>query len=347
VMSSDKYARLCIVGPLLGKNANWVISQGESLAESLSGQGYQVKLTSNITNRYFRNINHIFTLFTNRHEIDIIIVMVFSGRAFITADLISRSAKILKKPLILWLHGGKLPEFSQRYPKWVRKVFRRADRIISPSGYLARIFRKSNFTIHEIPNLLDIKKYSFQLRKNLRPRLLWMRTFHEIYNPIMAIDVIEQLSHSYPDATLTMAGQDKGLLNSVKRAARIKGLSDRVDFVGFLDMAGKQREFARNDIYLNTSRVDNMPVSLIEAAAFGLPIISTEVGGIPDLLDRGKTALIAEDGDVVGMTNCVRRLLSAPRLAASLSLNGRQLAESCGWENVREKWENLFRQVIN
>jgi glycosyltransferase involved in cell wall biosynthesis len=172
-----------------------------------------------------------------------------------------------------------------------------------------------------------------------------MRTFHPVYHPEMAIDALAELHRTHPTATLTMAGQEKGSLDAVRERVRDRGLTAAVRFPGFLGPAAKAREFGSHDIFLNTNRVDNMPVSVLEAAAFGLPVVATAVGGIPYLLEDGVTGLLVADGDARAMAGASRRLLDERGLAARLSANGRALAESCGWEAVKPEWEALFREV--
>jgi glycosyltransferase involved in cell wall biosynthesis len=172
-----------------------------------------------------------------------------------------------------------------------------------------------------------------------------MRTFEDIYNPDMAIAVLEELQLHFPNARLTMAGQPKGTLERVQSLAAAKGLTEKIRFAGFLDMANKQREFARHDIFLNTNRIDNMPVSVLEAAAFGLPVVTTAVGGIPYLLEHEQTGLLVENENVAGMAAAVRRLLREPELTERLSANGRQLAEASDWTHVQPQWETLFREL--
>jgi glycosyltransferase involved in cell wall biosynthesis len=174
-----------------------------------------------------------------------------------------------------------------------------------------------------------------------------MRTFHPVYHPEMAIDVLAALRQTHPAAVLTMAGQDKGMLAAARERARLRGLADAVRFPGFLRAEAKAREFSRHDIYLNTTRVDNMPVSVLEACACGLPVVATNVGGIPYLLEHENTGLLVPDGDAQAMAEAARRLLGEPGLAARLSANGRALAVSCGWEAVRPKWEALFREIVD
>jgi glycosyltransferase involved in cell wall biosynthesis len=121
------------------------------------------------------------------------------------------------------------------------------------------------------------------------------------------------------------------------------GVFEAIRFVGFLDMAGKAREGSLAEVFLNTNRIDNMPVSVVEACAMGIPVVSTAVGGVPDLLQDGETGLLVPDDDDGAMAAAVKRLLRDPVLAGRLSLNGRQLAESCSWEAVRPQWEEVIR----
>jgi glycosyltransferase involved in cell wall biosynthesis len=128
--------------------------------------------------------------------------------------------------------------------------------------------------------------------------------------------------------------------------ARELGLGDAVRFPGYLDMAAKVREGNAADIFLNTNRIDNMPVSVIEACAMGLPVVATNVGGIPQLLTDGETALLVPDDDDEAMAAASLRLLHDAALASELSQNGRELASHSSWEQVRPQWERLFASAV-
>jgi glycosyltransferase involved in cell wall biosynthesis len=173
-----------------------------------------------------------------------------------------------------------------------------------------------------------------------------MRSFHPVYNPLMAIKVLERVRSAHPDATLVMGGQDKGMLAEVERYARARGLLGALRLTGFLDMEGKLREGTAADIFVNTSHVDNMPVAVLEACALGMPVVSTAVGGITDLLCDGETALLSPDDDVEAMAVSIQRLLREPDRVANLSAAGRRLAERSGWEQVRPEWEGLFATLM-
>ena len=142
-----------------------------------------------------------------------------------------------------------------------------------------------------------------------------------------------------------MAGVDKGIESTIKNMAFEMGLGEAVRFPGFLDLKGKIREFSNADIYLNTNRVDNTPVSVIEACAMGLPVIATNVGGLSDVILNGHNGLLVSDDDEVKMADAARRLLNDPVLAKQLSKNGRSLAERSSWTSVKNDWESLFAEV--
>jgi glycosyltransferase involved in cell wall biosynthesis len=331
---------------MLGANPGWGPSHGEVLGELLLRSGYEVLLTSRCLNRGLRLCDMAGSLLRWARRVDIVVVMVFSGLGFGAADVPSWIAKRLHKPLVLALHGGNLPAFAGRHPTWSRRVLSRGDVLVAPSEYLAVAMSRLGFEARVIPNILPMESYTYRERRSSAPRLLWMRAFQDVYQPEMAIEVLRLLRSSYPAARLTMAGQDKGKFEDVRRLAQVHGLGDQVRFPGFLDAAGKQREFESHDIFINTSRVDNMPVSLAEAAAAGLPVVTTAVGGIPYVFRDKHSALLVTNGDAPAMARAVERLVELPDLTARLSRNGRMVAESCGWTRVTSGWERLFGEML-
>jgi len=192
--------------------------------------------------------------------------------------------------------------------------------------------------------VIDVSKYPFRLRSRIEPRLFWMRSFHPVYNPELAIRVLDSVKKSVPAATLVMAGQLKGAEDGVRRLADRLGLSEAVTFAGFLDDEGKRTHGQAADIFLNTNRIDNMPVAIVEAAAMGLPVVATAVGGVPEMLDRGRYGLLVPD-DEVAMANAVLTLLNDSTIVEELSREGRHLAERSGWQAVRPLWDELFEQL--
>lgn len=330
---------------MLGRNSGYVTTQGQILGDLFSNEGYTVISASSKLNRVLRLIEIIDTVIRNRKVIDVLIVEVYSGMNFVVADIIGRISLFFGLPTIFVLHGGNLPQFSRRYPRWTKAVLTRADKLIAPSKFLERELQDLGPSIEVIGNVVSLGDYTFRLRHRVEPKLLWMRAFHEIYNPQMAVKAFGSIKEKYPNASLVMAGVDKGLEPEIKKMVKEMGLQHAVRFPGFLDQQAKVREFSNADIFLNTNRIDNMPVSALEAFAMGLPVVATCVGGIPDLIQNGENGLLVPDGDVDGIVSAIDSLLKNGELAERLSLNGRKLAEKSSWENVRMQWEELFREI--
>lgn len=195
-----------------------------------------------------------------------------------------------------------------------------------------------------LPNPLFLAKYSFSVRRHPAPSLIWLRALHNIYNPSLAVRVVALLRKNFPDIGLFMIGPDKedGSLESTKDLASKLGVSDKITFTGPVPKDLVAHWLNRGDIFLNTTRVDNTPVSVLEAMACGLCVVSTNVGGIPYLLEDGRDALLVSDGDYVAMANAVQRLITEDGLGKRLSENARKKAELYDWSNILPQWEKLF-----
>jgi glycosyltransferase involved in cell wall biosynthesis len=237
------------------------------------------------------------------------------------------------------------PAFVSIFPRWSARVFRRAFALVAPSGFLPRALKPFGWDVRVIPNPIDLSKYPFRAREFISPKLFWMRSFYPYYNPQMAVRTLTHLKNKYPDLSLVMAGKDKGLQATVTQLAAELGVTANMVFPGFLTETEKISQFARADVFINTNNVDNAPVSIVEAWAMGVPVISTSVGGISDLVDDGETGLLVPDDDDRAMAQAVDRLLESPELAKKLSTQGREQAERYTWDLVRCQWEILFAEI--
>lgn len=344
-MNDHKLLKICFAGNMVGRNAGFVTTQGLIVADLLKAENYEIICVSSKLNRAARLAEIVKTLIQNRRRIDAVILEVYSGLSFIIADTVSLICRFCGMPLVMVLHGGKLPEFIEKQPFRAKTALRRADFLIAPSGFLADKFEKHGFKVRVIPNVINLANYPFRRRAKIAPKFIWMRSFHPVYNPQMAIKVFAEIKKDYPAATLTMAGVDKGSETAAKRLAAALGLADSVDFAGFLDDESKIRKLSEADIYLHTNRFDNMPVSVVEAAACGLPVVAARVGGIPYLLKDGENALLVESEDVPAMSAKIKMLLENADLVEKLSENARRLAEKSDWQAVKNDWHKLFGEI--
>ncbi|MEM6795410.1 MAG: glycosyltransferase, partial [Acidobacteriota bacterium] len=201
--------RLCLVGPHLGRHAGWVTTQSEVVAELFERSGHPVLMTSSQRSPVLRPLAMARDLVRWRGRYDAVILSIYGGRAFYAAELASRAAAA---PQVHVLHGGLLPELAASRPSWVRRTLGRASAVVAPSPFLARTARDLGLEARVIPNVLDLEGAPFRHRERLGEPLeiLWVRTFHDLYRPELAVEVLARLVRRGTAARLTLAGQDKG-----------------------------------------------------------------------------------------------------------------------------------------
>jgi len=331
--------RLLLVAPLLGGSGR-VPDVFETLGPLLSGAGHEVTLTSSRPGRLARAADQARTVWGTRGGTDVVVLHLYSGRAFVVAAALTRL--VGRRRLVGVLSGGGFPAFAGRHARRVNRVLGRFDALVAPSEYLGRWARgRADVPVTVIPNPLDLAGYPWRRRARPRPRLLWLRAYHEIYAPELPVRALTRLA-DVPDVHLTMAGDDKGERATVQALVDDLALGDRVTVGGFAGSAEKRALFEDHDVFVNSSRVDNRPVSVVEAAASGLCVVSTDVGGVPDLVSDGESALLVPADDPDALAAAVRRVLDDPQLAAALSEGGRAVAERGRPDVVVAAWTELL-----
>lgn len=338
--------RLLMVGNFA---SSWGATVGvcEGLAARLESRGWRVITTSHKKPRIERLLDMLGTVLRKRDEYDVAVVDVFGGPAFVWAEAACHLLRLLAKPYILSLRGGNLPDFAARRTRRVSGLFSRSAAVVAQSQYLAGIVPGHEDMVRLIPNPVDLRLCTYRMRRLPEPKLVWLRSFHQIYNPSLAVKVVGLLKPEYPDVILTMIGPDKGdgSLEAARDLTARLGLEDNVHFQPGVPKEDVPSWLDRADIFLNTTNVDNTPVSVQEAMACGLCVISTRVGGVPYLAADQVDALLVPPDDPQAMAKAVRRVLVDPQAAAALSQAARSKIERMNWPLVTDEWEKLISSV--
>jgi glycosyltransferase involved in cell wall biosynthesis len=314
----------------------------ETLGEQLSQSGFTVVSYSSKKNSLLRISAMLFGILKHR-DAAYILIDTYSTSAFWFAFLSSQLARVLRIQYIPILHGGNLPNRLASNPKLCKLLFDKAYVNVSPSEYLKFHFEKAGISnVICIPNSINLYDYTFKERSNFAPNLLWVRAFAKIYNPKMAIDVLRLLQEKYPSATLTMVGPDKdGSLEITKRYANQLNL--KVNFTGKLSK-NEWTDLAKNyDIFINTTHFDNTPVSVLEAMALGLPVVSTNVGGLPFLISPHNTGYLVSDANSVEMVEQIDTIIQFPTQTIEIVNSANHLVSKMDWKVVESQWTNLLR----
>lgn len=315
----------------------------ETLGKQLE-EDFDIVTVSDKKNLVLRLLDMLFSVVKNR-KADYVLIDTYSSLSFNFAYASSLLCRLFRKKYIPILHGGNLPYRVDHSSFRSKQLFKRAFLNVSPSGYLKYEFEKRGYdNVVLIQNNIEIKDYTFTSRSSFAPKLLWVRCFDKTYNCPMALDVLKNLVSTHPDAELCMVGPDKdGSLAGFKELCKQYGLEEKVTITGRLGKQEWRDLSTKYDVFLSTTNFDNTPVSLIEAMALGLPVISTNVGGVPFLLEEGKTGYMVDKNDASAMADKIRHIISHPEEAADVARNARKYTETFGWESVRVKWLDVLK----
>ncbi len=318
------------------------------LVSKLTERGWHITTTSRRSHRLARALDMCLTAWRARHRYTVAQVDVFSSPAFLWAEAVTGMLRLLGKPYILTLHGGNLPTFARHWPGRVRRLLRSAAAVTTPSRYLLEQMAPYRADILLLPNALDLSHYApRQFDRPVQPRLIWLRAFHSIYNPTLAAQVLARLRQEWSEVHLTMVGPDKGdgTFEAFQHFVADNDLEAHVTCVGGVSKADVPVWLQRGDIFLNTTTAESFGVSVMEAGAMGLCIVTTNVGELSYLWQDGEDALLVPPNDPDAMADAVRRILTEPELAERLSRNARRKAEQFDWDTILPQWERLLTEV--
>ena len=239
--------------------------------------------------------------------------------------------------------SGEAPDHLRRSPL-ARRTLRAVAGNVVPSRFLQEVFSSHEIGARIIPNIIDRDRFAFRLRDPLRPRLLSTRNFESLYNVACTLRAFALIQQRWPDATLTLvgAGSEQSKLENLSAELKLRG----VTFAGRVAPDAIWRCYADADIYVQTPDIDNMPSSILEAYASGLPVVSTNAGGIPAILADGVQGLLAPAGDHDAIAAHVLRLLDDGRLARRLALAAFDATEDLVWDRVRTQWVEVYRGLL-
>ncbi len=311
----------------------------------LGEEGFKVTLSSSKRNKVSRLLDMLVTVVRLRNQTDLVLIDTYSTQNFYYALFVSQLCRLLKLPYIPILHGGNLPKRLKNNPHWSKWVFKHAYTNVAPSLYLKVAFAAHGFNNLEfIPNTINIKEYPFTVREFNTPKLLWVRSFSKIYNPILAVEVFRKIKEKYPAAVLTMVGPNTdGTLGECEDLANCYDLP--INFTGKLTKKEWVDLSKGYNIFINTTNVDNTPISVLEAMALGLPVVSTNVGGMPFLITDNEDGLLVPPQDVAAFVDAIELLMSDHSLQQRITINARKKVEHFDWSHIRHKWLELIENA--
>jgi glycosyltransferase involved in cell wall biosynthesis len=332
--------------------------QASELVTALRREGYNViflptnprfpRLLQNVRRLPFVRtlMNEALYLPSLRRLRDVQVVHVFSASywSFLLGPVPAiAKARRLGKPTVLHYHSGAADDHLTRWRRIVAPWLTRVDRIVVPSEFLRKAFARHGYATQAIPNVVDPARFRYRDRSRLRPRLLSTRNFAPFYRVDTTLRAFALVRDRYPDAMLTVIGHGSD-------GERLRQLADEIGrdsirFAGRVEPEEMPAYYDQADIFVNASIVDNQPLSVLEAFAAGLPVVSTPTGDIAAMVRDGQTGRLVQPDDPGAMASAVSDLLEDPDGAVRMARQARQELAKHTWPQVREAWASLYAEV--
>lgn len=351
--------RIGLIGPLPPPSGG-MANQTRQLAELLTAAGAKVT-TVQVNAPYrptwvgrvpmlrsaFRLFPYLANLWRTAGQSDVFHIMANSGWSWhlfaAPAVWVVRSHGV---PVVVNYRGGEAAEFLQRAGPLVRFTMRRTQALVVPSGFLQAVFAQFGMPSSIVPNIIDLSR--FHPRDAVRagaPHLVVARNLEPLYDNLTAIRAFQLVQGKFPQARLTIAGSgpDEARL---RQFVNDHGVGQVVHFAGRLERDAMAELYRSADIMLNPSLADNMPNSVLEAWASGVPVVSTNVGGLPYLAQDGITATLVPPADAPAMAQACLALLSDTALWQQRAQAGLQEAQRYTWIRVQPVLGDVYRQAM-
>jgi len=352
--------RIALIGPL-PPPAGGMANQTLQLAGLLRGEGLAVETVA--VNRAYRPrwagrvrglravarlLPYVAALWRAAGRVQLFHIMANSGWSWhlfsVPAIWIARLRGVA---VVVNYRGGEAGPFLQSARAAVAFSMRRTQALVVPSGFLQAVFGHYGLAAQVVPNIVNLERFSGAVRavRQDGPHLLVARYLEPIYDNATAIRAYALVRAAHPRATLTIAGSGM-LRNELALLAAELGVADGLTFTGQVDNSAMAALYRQADIVLNCSLVDNMPNSVLEALASGAAVVSTNVGGVPYLVEHGRTALLVEPRAPRQMADAVLRLAAHPGLRDSLRAAGLALVQQFSWTQVRPQLLQVYQEAL-
>lgn len=356
-MSEDRLAgrRIGLVGPLPPPSGG-IANQTRQLADLLAKAGAIVSLVQvnagyrpqwvarvPMLRALFRLLPYLIALWRVSGSSEILHVMANSGWSWhLFAAPAVWIGRLRGSAVVVNYRGGEAEKFLDKNYRLVRFTMRRADALIVPSGFLEGIFLRRGMPAQIVPNIVDLEK--FRARGDAQfdaPKLIVARNLEALYDNASAIRALKIIREKFPGAQLVIAGTGPQEAE-LRQIAVDLGLADHVVFTGRLEPKAMSEAYQSAEIMINPSLADNMPNSILEAWASGVPVVSTNVGGIPFMATDGVNVSLVPPGSPVEVARASVMLLADRSLWLERANAGQSEARRYTWEKVQPLLSEVY-----
>lgn len=250
-------------------------------------------------------------------------------------------SQFVNKKIILNYHSGEAEDHLLRSGYIVKAILKYVDILVVPSIYLQKIFCKFGIESEVVYNVVSENEFPFRKRDIFKPRFIVSRNLEPMYNVACVLKAFKLIQDKYPEAELTVLGygSQQDYLKSLSKDLKLRN----VIFAGRVERETIGRYYDNSDFMLNASVIDNMPISILEAFSSGIPVISSEAGGIPFIIENGVNGLLVPLDDEKPMAEKAIYLIENQDISRKIAGNALNNCRThYSWKANRGKWLKLY-----
>lgn len=318
-----------------------ISGQVEKIHACLNAEGIDNAVFSVKGSAVYR-IKAFFRLLKEGKKYDVFHIHTCSGLGFLSAVMGITAGRLLKKRMVLTYHGGGGEDFFAKHTRFVRHYLLKTDVNIALSGHIGHAFDRFGIPYVIIPNIIEFDGSHFRKRETIKPRYISIRTLSPLYNIECIINAFKKVKEQLPEATLMIVGDGPSREALEKMADELK-LED-VEFTGRVDNSLIYEYLNMADIMLSSPVIDNMPVSVLEGMNAGLLVISSNVGGIPYMIEDGVNGLLFESDNHQMLAGKMIEAVENGGKTEQMIRFANECVKNYSWEKVKVK---LFEAYSN
>ena len=315
---------------------------------------FKCVVNSGGNNKFYKLIRAIIALFqiclklTFDQKIKIIHIHTASYNSFKRSAWFVYIGRLFRKKIVLHIHGGGFKEYYYTNPKWITSVLDKCDAIVVLSKSWKSFFEKISIcsNIFIVENIIEHPVHTFVRDwQKKKINMLFLGLISEAKGIFDLLNVLSENAKMFHDKILLHIGGN-GKVQELNEYVERYGLKDMVVYEGWVSGEKKVNLFQQADIFVLPSYTEGLPVSILEAMSYRLPILSTPVGGIPEVVKEGVNGILIQPGDTDALYHALLRLISDIELRENMGMESYRKVQSYFPEEVNRSLEKLYTYLL-
>ncbi|CAD0227935.1 glycosyltransferase family 4 protein [Planktothrix agardhii] len=286
-------------------------------------------------------------------EVDLVHIHIAERGSVIRKSVIALVCMVTGKPFILHAHGCEFHQFYDELPQGIQQmitaIFRRSAYLIALSESWRNYYVE---TCHLAPEQVVVLNNPVALPEQWQKteplgklKFVFLGKINKRKGIFDLLNAFANLEPSYRNQVeLVLAGT--GEVEQVQNLATQLGIQDQIVFPGWINQQQRDQLLAESDVMLLPSYNEGLPMAILEAMSWGLPVITTPVGGIPEVIENGKTGLLITPGHIQELTAAMQSLIENPSFRLSLGFAARKRVEPLSIEHYSDALFSLYHSIF-